>query len=204
MSAENANLMDAVGTDLERRNSIIKECLRIRAKRDVLNESLAQSVGQDVYDLSLARVLLEPQVMHGGQMPDPVASEHGPVVKVWLREDRDTVVAKNSYRDSVEEEERTTVRRRFFFLPMGDDRTAIDAFTFQVSNVAKFKSLNLNGNAYSLVERARQRMARAMAVDETNVALTCLGWAAQRFGRNVWGGGRRGGGGGGRAGSPGN
>lgn len=163
------------------RNRMVKECLRGGAKRHLLNESLGEEVASDVYSMSLARTLFEPQIVTDGKLRTQVRSANGSVVKVWLREDRKTTVVKNAFRDSVEEEEHITIKRTLDFIDAGC--VATDIKTFPVCNVHRFKAINLNGSASMMVNRAEQRMAWAMATDETRIAMHCLNWAADNRGK---------------------
>jgi hypothetical protein len=166
--------------DHEKRNRLVKECLRSPGKRGILDESLSGSVAEDVYNFSLARVLLEPQIMRGGQLPRPVESAVGPAIEARLTEEKETIVLKNSYRESIEDEVQTTVRTRLSFVDIkGSVRSPS---TFEVSNHAKFRSMGLNGSAYSLVDRARKRMAWALGTDETKITIRCILWAAANIG----------------------
>lgn len=167
--------------DYEKRNRLVKECLKAPSRRGLLDESLANSVARDVYDMSLARTLLEPQVLERGEYPRAVVSQAGPAVEVGLVEERETTVLKNSFRDSIEEEVRTVVRTSMTFSRIRD--MVRTPQTFEVSNIAKFKSFGLNGSTYALVDKARQRMAWATAKDESKVAVRCILWVARMAGR---------------------
>ena len=172
------------GYSVEDKNWMVKRCLRAGgANRRALNDSIADEVGQDIYNLSLARTLFEPQIIENGRLKSKVMSASSSAIRVWLKEERSTVIVKNAYRDSVNEEETTTVRRSLKFVDSG--AVVTDMNTFPVANVAKFKAANLNGTAYSMVDRAKKRMSWAMATDETRLAMYCVNWAADNRGRKV-------------------
>jgi hypothetical protein len=178
------DLRSLPGSDAEERNRVVKSCLRHPLRRAVLNETMGESIAQDIYGMSLARVLIEPQVAKHGHLRYPVVSGRGPLVGIWMKEDRSQVMIKNAYRDSVEEEEQITVRRRLSFYDRG--HVANEVNTFTIINNSRFPSLNLNGTAYQMVERAKDRMAFCTMQDETRIVLNCLLWASENRGQHVF------------------
>jgi hypothetical protein len=172
------------GDDYRTKNRIIKECLTDDAKRAKMNEAMATTIGREVYDYSLARVLLMPHLVKEGKCPIFSEGEHGPAVVVHLVETESRVLDCRAFRDSLREEERVTTVRDIEFIAMRGK--GIRPSSFPLSNVCTVRQPELNGNAYNLIERARQRMKESLATDETKVAIRALSWVTARFGRSLW------------------
>jgi len=169
-------------SDYETKNRIIKECLSSDKKRVDLNLTMAATIAREVYDLSLARVLLVPHLIDQGKSP-VFDGDSGPVVVVNLVQEEKRVLECRAFRDSLREEERVTTVRDIDFVPM---RGRVRPASFTLSNVCTLRWPDLNGNAYSMVERSRQRLLRSLATDETTVAIRALSWVCRRFGKSFW------------------
>lgn len=166
------------------KNRIIKECLVNEKQRAQMNEAMSMTIGKEVYDYSLARVLLQPRLVHKDACPVYSEGERGPAVVVHLVQSENRVLGCRAFRDSVREEEQvTTVRDIDFFVMRGD---GIRPSSFPLSNVVTLRWPELNGHAYSMVERARQRMRDCLALDETRVALRAIAWVCNRFAAFFW------------------
>lgn len=173
-----------IEADYKKKNQIIKECLNDDAKRAKMNEAMATTIGREVYDSSLARVLLMPHLVKEGKCPTFSEGEHGPAVVVHLVESEERVLGCRAFRDSLREEERVTTVRDIEFIAMRGK--GVRPSSFPLSNVCTVRQPDLNGNAYNLIERARQRMKESLATDETKVAIRALVWVTARFGRSLW------------------
>lgn len=172
------------GEEYRTKNRIIKECLINDAKRAQMNDAMGTTIAKEVYDHSLARVLLMPHLVKDGQCPSYSEGEHGPVVVVHLVQAEKRVLECRAFRDSLREEEKVTTVRDIEFIPMRGH--GIRPSSFPLSNVCTLRWPELNGSAYSMVERARQRLLVCLAMDETKVALRALSWVCARFGRTLW------------------
>lgn len=172
------------GDDYKTKNRIIKECLVDAEKRAKMNEAMALTIGREVYDSSLARVLLQPHIIKDGKCPVFSEGENGPAVVVHLVQSESRVLECRAFRDSIHEEERVQTVRDIEFLPMRGH--GIRPSSFPLSNVCTLRWPELNGSAYSMVERARTRLLTCLAMDETKVALRAVGWVCARFGRALW------------------
>lgn len=172
------------GDDCKTKNEITKECLTDDVKRGKMNEAMSVTIAADVYDHSLARVLLHPHRISEGSCPVFSEGENGPAVVVHLVTSEERVLDCRAFRDSLREEERVKTVRDIEFIPMRG--TGIRPSSFPLSNVCTVRSPELNGNAFGLVERARQRMCVSLATDETRVALRAIRWVSGKFGRILW------------------
>ena len=167
--------------ELKRCNRIIKECLRDPNRLASLNSHMASAIANEIAHVSLARRILAPKRMKKGEVPSFSANQHGPVVVVNLFERVKRVLYCKQFRDSLREEEVTTTVRDIQYLPMLG--TGIHPSSFTLSNVVTTRRQEFNGNAFRLVERARQKMKLALAHDETRIVLKALIWVCESFGR---------------------
>ncbi len=172
------------GDDYKTKNKVIKECLINDEKRAQMNAAMGLTIAREIYDQSLARVLLMPHLVKDGKCPVFSEGEHGPVVVVHLVQTEKRVLGCRAYRDSLREEEQVTTVRDIDFLVMRGQ--GIRPSSFPLSNVCTLRWPDLNGSAYSMVERARTRLRDCLAMDETKVAMRALSWVCARFGRLLW------------------
>lgn len=172
------------GEDYKTKNRVIKECLINDEKRAQMNAAMGTTIAREVYDHSLARVLLMPHLVKDGKCPVFSEGDHGPAVVVHLVQTEKRVLGCRAYRDSLREEEQVTTVRDIDFLVMRGQ--GIRPSSFPLSNVCTLRWPDLNGSAYSMVERARTRLRDCLAMDETRVAIRALAWVAARFGRVLW------------------
>ena len=173
-------------TEFEARNRIVKECLRDDAKRAKMNEAMAETIGREVYDHSLARVLLMPHIVKDGKCPAYSESGGAPVVVVHLVEEEERVLGCRAFRDSVREEESVRTVRDIEFLAVRGG--GIRPSSFPLHNVFTLRWPDLNGDAFNRVAQARVRMRDSLAADETRVALRALAWVTARYGKVLWAG----------------
>jgi len=183
-SMEKKKTQAQAGDDYKTKNKVIKECLINDEKRAQMNDAMGTTIAREVYDHSLARVLLMPHLVKDGKCPVFSEGDHGPAVVVHLMQTEKRVLGCRAYRDSLREEEQVTTVRDIDFLVMRGQ--GIRPSSFPLSNVCTLRWPDLNGSAYSLVERARQRMLVCLAMDETKVAIRAIGWVCARFGRSLW------------------
>ncbi len=172
------------GDDYKAKNRIIKECLIDDKKRLQMNHVMATTIASEVYDHSLARVLLMPHLVKEGKCPTYSEGDNGPVVVVHLVQSEKRVLECRAFRDSLREEEKVTTVRDLDFLVLRGQ--GIRPSSFPLSNVCTLRWPDLNGSAYSMVERARSRLRDCLAMDETKVALRAIFWVCARFGRSLW------------------
>lgn len=172
------------GEDYKTKNRVIKECLINDEKRAQMNAAMGTTIAREVYDHSLARVLLMPHLVKDGKCPVFSEGDHGPAVVVHLVQTEKRVLGCRAYRDSLREEEQVTTVRDIDFLVMRGQ--GIRPSSFPLSNVCTLRWPDLNGSAYSMVERARTRLRDCLAMDETKVAMRALSWVCARFGRLLW------------------
>lgn len=175
---------DEAGEEYRTKNRIIKECLHDDAKRAKMNEAMATTIGREVYDSSLARVLLMPHLVKEGKCPIFSEGEHGPAVVVHLVESEERVLDCRAFRDSLREEERVTTVRDIEFIAMRGK--GIRPSSFPLSNVCTVRWPDLNGDAFNRIERTRTRLRESLAIDETKIAIRALSWVTARFGRSLW------------------
>lgn len=172
------------GDDYKAKNRVIKECLINDEKRAQMNAAMGLTIAKEIYDLSLARVLLMPHLVKEGKCPVFSEGDNGPAVVVHLVQSEERVLECRAFRDSLREEERVTTVRDIDFLVMRG--AGIRPSSFPLSNVCTLRWPDLNGSAYSMVERARQRLLNCLAVDETKVTIRAIAWVSARFGRALW------------------
>jgi len=172
------------GDDYKTKNRVIKECLINDEKRAQMNAAMGLTIAKEIYDLSLARVLLMPHLVKDGKCPVFSEGANGPVVVVNLVQTQERVLDCRAFRDSLREEERVTTVRDIDFLVMRG--AGIRPSSFPLSNVCTLRWPDLNGSAYSMVERSRQRLLTCLAMDETKVAIRAIAWVSARFGRSLW------------------
>ena len=173
-----------VAMDYEAKSRIVKECLQDPERRLHLNASMAATIREEVYAHSLARKLLLPRLIAKGHSPVFAENSDGPIVMVNLVQKEQRVLRCRAFRDSLREEEVITSVRDIDFVVMRGE--AIRPASFPISNVCTLRWPDLNGNAYSMVERARTRLKVVLATDETKVMLRALAWVCRKFGQWIW------------------
>jgi hypothetical protein len=166
------------------RNRVIKECLNDAAKLEQLNQTMAATIANEVYDSSLARVMLLPRLIPKDSCPIFADGENGPVVVVNMVQDETRVLKCRAFRDSLREEEEVRTVRDIDFVVMRGQ--GVRPPSFPLSNVCTLRLPELNGHAFSMVERARAKLKHSLATDETRVALRALSWVCAKFGHITW------------------
>ena len=148
-----------------------------------MNDVMADTIGREVYDLSLARVLLMPHIVKDGHCP-VFSGSGGPAVVVHVAETSERVLGCRAFRDSLREEETVKTVRDVECVAMRG--RGVRPPSFPLSNVVTLRWPDLNGNAFSRVEQARSRMRDSLVADETRVVVRALAWVAARYGRSLW------------------
>ena len=179
--------MDQRSTSVDRyaeQNRVVSECLNNEQKLKSMNDTMARTIATEVYDFSLARVLLLPHLCYGdGYSPVYQGADDGPAVMVNLVRKETRVLHCRAFRDSLREEETVTTVQDLEFLAI---RGRVRPSSFTISNVCTAKRMELERRPFSMVERARQRLRYSLAQDETRLAIRALAWVCAKFGRRRW------------------